>query len=155
MSLPLPFFTLVCMLLHTTTKSVYETSLIFFSFSIFYRQRYSSTQKVKWLHRRELSFHMWEAIRATLFSLLNTDNPLLSPSISRCCWVTQPTAGSHNSTLFSGNEKGFCRCFRTGSWVRWVLTTFYFNVSIRANWCTELQVIHVEGQIKTLPRCFW
>lgn len=39
-----------------------------------------------------ISVPLCVAFRSTLFSLLNTDNPLLSPRNPRCSWLKQPTA---------------------------------------------------------------
>lgn len=79
----------------------------------------------------------WESIRSALLSLLNTDNPLLSPCMSRCCWLTQLAAGSHNSRLRSGRRRRSCPCLRTRRRVRRVLIALWFNVSVRAN-CAQV-----------------
>lgn len=110
-------------------------AFFFFSFSVLVA-RTQRTQRVKWLHRREPMRLQRESIRSALLSLLNTDNPLLSPCMTRCCWLTQPAAGSHNSTLRSGRKRGsFLPVFvRTWRRVRRVLIALWLNVSVRANW---------------------
>lgn len=130
------FLTLAHQRLHANKKSwAYESALLLYPFLLIHvHKRYTC--------RRKESNHTGGARAQTsaVFSLLNMDNPLLSPCISRPSCLTQPTASSHNLPL---SQEGFSLCLRTESWLGWRLNTLYLNVSIWANplkSSTELQI---------------